>query len=717
MLAVAARRSGWMLSLALVAMPLAAADKLSPAVRLAAATGRPVEVLIEVAGDADLERTPPAGSHAQKVASAGQRLREVAARTQAGLIDELKARGIEHRSYWVANIVWARVTLDELERIASRDEVLCIDGNPMVREQLPLPEFNGQPPEAPNAIEWGVARVRAPDVWALGYTGQGVVIGGQDTGYQWDHPALRDAYRGWNGTTADHNYNWHDAIHALIGGGTNPCGLDSQVPCDDHNHGTHTMGTMVGDDGGANQIGVAPDARWISCRNMERGNGTPATYLECFQWFLAPTDLAGQNPDPARAPHVINNSWGCPPSEGCSFGSLQSAVDNLRAAGILVVVSAGNSGSGCSSVIDPPAIYASSFSVGNTTSAVPDGISASSSRGPVTIDGSNRLKPDVSAPGSSVRSSIRNSSYGTFSGTSMAGPHVAAVAALIMSARPDLRGNPPVLEQILRDTAVQRTSTQNCGAYAGANVPNAVFGWGRVDALNAVQRIVGPNTPPGVTAPATTVLVEDVASADLPVPVSDAETPAATLQLSATSTNPALVPGSALVLGGSGATRSVRVVPAADQHGSATVTLTVLDSNYASASASFTVQVQPVNDAPAFSLASNPTHAGGAVGAQSVNGFVTSFNPGPNEAAQLAAEYVVSETADPANLVEGAAISAAGVLSYTLNGNPAGGTASFSAVVRDDGGTSNGGVDTSTARTFSITVAATVDALFANGFE
>ena len=69
------------------------------------------------------------------------------------------------------------------------------------------------------------------------------------------------------------------------------------------------MGTMVGDDGGANQVGMAPDAKWIGCRNMDVGNGTPATYSECFQFFLAPTDLTGANPNPALAPHAINRNW------------------------------------------------------------------------------------------------------------------------------------------------------------------------------------------------------------------------------------------------------------------------------------------------------------------------------------------------------------------------------------------------------------------------
>ena len=108
----------------------------------------------------------------------------------------------------------------------------------------------------PNAaIEPNITLVRAPALWGRGFTGQGIVVGVADTGFQWDHPALKARYRGWNGSSASHGYNWHDAIHDAAAG--NPCGSDAPAPCDDDGHGTATSGLSVGDDGEGNQIGVA----------------------------------------------------------------------------------------------------------------------------------------------------------------------------------------------------------------------------------------------------------------------------------------------------------------------------------------------------------------------------------------------------------------------------------------------------------------------------
>jgi serine protease AprX len=456
-------------------------SKVDPWVLDTASRGN-TEFLIMLREQADLRGAASLHAKTAKGAFVQNALASLAERTQAPLLRLLEERGVPHRSLWIANMIWVRGDARLVAELAAREDVFHVYANPTVHFQDPVDRSGARLPQSPEGIEWNITKVHAPDVWALGFTGQNVVVGGQDTGYQWDHPAIKGKYRGWNGTMADHNYNWHDSIHS--GGGS--CGHDATAPCDDTDHGTHTMGTMVGDDGGSNQIGMAPGAKWIGCRNMDQGAGTPTTYSECFEWFIAPTDLNDQNPDPTKAPHVINNSWGCPPSEGCTDPNvLKTVVENTRAAGIEVVVSAGNSGSGCNSVDSPAAIYEASFTIGATD--ISDVIANFSSRGAVTIDGSMRLKPDVSAPGVNVRSSVPFNSYASFSGTSMAGPHVVGLVALLLSAEPSLIGNPDAIEPIIEGSAVPRTSGQTCNGTPGSSIPNNTYGWGRVDALAAVD--------------------------------------------------------------------------------------------------------------------------------------------------------------------------------------------------------------------------------------
>jgi len=188
----------------------------------------------------------------------------------------------------------------------------------------------------------------------------------------------------------------------------------------------------------------------------------------------SPKALPNQG-DPTKAPDITINSWGCPTSEGCSVNTLQSAVEAQAAAGIMMVVAAGNSGSSCSTVTDPPSFYAASYTAGALNTGT-DTIASFSSRGPATIDGSGRIKPDITAPGTSTRSASNSSdnAYTFADGTSMATPHIAGAMALLWSAFPSLQNQIDPSRAALNNAAVNIASTQCCTA----GPPNNVYGWG-----------------------------------------------------------------------------------------------------------------------------------------------------------------------------------------------------------------------------------------------
>ena len=466
----------------------AALSKIAPWVLQHTADGKQAEFLVVLTDQAGVSGAEALATKQEK----GRYVRDVlwnkAQATQAPVLTWLRERNVEHRSYYIVNLIWVKGNFDVALELAARPDVLRVEGNPRVRgipDLRPVQEETSQPQRV-TTIEPGISYVHAPLVWAEGYTGQGVVVGGADTGYRWTHNALKPHYRGWDGTMGHHDYNWHDSIHDSTG---NPCGNDSPAPCDDYGHGSHTIGTAIGDDGAGNQIGMAPGAKWIGCRNMDQGNGTPARYLECFQFFLAPYPVGGDpsQGDPTLAPDVTTNSWTCPSSEGCSANTLQMGVEAQLAAGINMVVAAGNGGSSCSTVSDPPAIYEAVYSVGALDTGT-DTIAYFSSRGPVTVDGSNRIKPDISAPGNPVRSAwnTSDSSYLSISGTSMATPHVAGGTALLLSARPILHHDVAMQRTVLNNSAFHLNST----LCSSSGYPNNTFGYGRLDVQAAYQYLL-----------------------------------------------------------------------------------------------------------------------------------------------------------------------------------------------------------------------------------
>lgn len=347
-----------------------------------------------------------------------------------------------------------------------------------------------------NSEEWNVEWIKSQFLYSKGFRGEGMVVGNADTGIVYTHPALEDSYRGTRGNNKrrlrfDHNFNWFDAtqigpLPPQVDPSSSSCVQGVESPCDDHGHGTHTAGTHSGTLQG---IGVAPQSKWIGCRNMFAGYGTPATYLGCLEWFTAPTGVNGRGrTDTSKRPHSVGNSYGCPTNEGCSYDTFKDAVVAVRKAGIFMAVSAGNNGrSGCGTVTAPPGLDVNVCSVGATAFKSND-IADYSSKGPVIVDGSGRRKPDIVAPGSSVRSAYPPDSYTSLSGTSMAAPAVAGAVALLWEAVPALKRNVDMTEKVLFESATALYDTaENCGGDKSSTRPNQIFGHGLLDLQAAYE--------------------------------------------------------------------------------------------------------------------------------------------------------------------------------------------------------------------------------------
>lgn len=395
--------------------------------------------------------------------------------SQGDIRDTLDTLSIHYTPYYLVNAIEIEAGPFLRLWLNSRPEVDRILDSPVLR---PLPE---QAPAAtgtafaPTTPQWNLTNIGADRVWdELAVRGAGIIIGQSDSGVQGDHPELAGRYRG---RDSGDDYNWLDPWNHTL------------VPTDIGGHGTHTLGSILGQ-----SVGVAPNAEWFGCVNLARNLANPALYLDCMQFMLAPYPLGGDpfsDGDPTQSAHILNNSWGCPDVEGCDPDTFLPAVQALRAAGIFVVVSAGNDGlAGCETVSSPLATYDEVFSVGAMDEF--GRVTDFSSRGPVMVDGSGRVKPDILAPGAGILSAYPNNSYAYADGTSMAGPHIAGVVALIWSANRDLIGDIEQTEQILIETADPYSSSPAnwCGS---ASRPNNVVGYGTVNAYAAVLRAMTGN--------------------------------------------------------------------------------------------------------------------------------------------------------------------------------------------------------------------------------
>ncbi len=449
------------------ASPAASAAVLTPdlAARAAAlAPGGEIPVLIRFS-----ERVDPAAFRHGRAGAPGliRALRATAAHAQASALALLRSRGRAERArtLWIDDAIAVRATPALLEDLARLPGVERIEVDEPVR-------FAGDVPSPADALtsSWNLATIGVPAVWSTyGYDGTGVVIGSMDTGVDTSHAAIGAKWRG--GANS-----WFDAVNG------------QPAPYDDHGHGTHTIGTLVGGDGPGpfpTDIGVAYGARFIAAKVLDLDNSfsTASTVIAGAQWMLDPDG----NPDTDDFPQIVSNSWYF---SSQTYTGFHATVDAWRAAGIIPVFCIGNYGPGAGTT-RPPGNYDNVIGVGATDAA--DAIASFSSRGPSPSGGAfphDHRKPDLCAPGVAVLSSVPGGSYQSWNGTSMATPHVAGTIALLLQAHPGLDYG--TVRGLLLSTAVD----------LGAAGYDDDYGYGRLDAFAAVTAggvgVAAPARPPGV---------------------------------------------------------------------------------------------------------------------------------------------------------------------------------------------------------------------------
>jgi len=429
------------------------------------------DFVIELAEQADLSAAYGITDWNERGQYVVDALQTTADRSQKKTVGLLKQQGAKFTAYYAKNEIVVRGGNQHLlEVIANLPEVARVRA-PIVVRLEPVEEILHRAVDlslttALDAVgpTWGLIDTGTLRFWAAyQYQGQGIVVANIDTGVQYNHPALAGAYKCAGGNVSDSSC-WKDV--------TNSC--PTSLPCDNYGHGTHTMGTMVGTNTlpAGPTVGVAPGAKWIACKAFASNTATDADLLACAQWILAP----GGNP--ANRPNVVNNSWGDSSSSTWFLDSVQA----WRASGIFPVFSAGNlvGKVGCVQM-GSPADYVQGFTVG--AHDMDGNIGTFSLNGSNGINLSLPVKPNLSAPGVGVYSSVPTNGYGYMTGTSMAAPHAAGAVALLWSCNPALIGQMDATFQILQNsTDVSPAGT--CGSPSSGG-GNYTFGYGYLDVYQA----------------------------------------------------------------------------------------------------------------------------------------------------------------------------------------------------------------------------------------
>jgi len=457
--------------LALVAGALAAPApnaKIHAALRKTLATKLRVNILVSMqeTTEATLDslNTRTFANRGERATAVYESLSALAEKSQASVLEMLKSPrffAITVRSFWISNQVYIQGADQYLiDALAEVDSVSLIEEEEIVY----LAEPTEADPQMEINAEWGIDKIQTSQAWAaLGGQGQGAVVGVVDTGARHTHQAISASYRGGN-------HAWY-----------NPYASQAN-PTDGHGHGTHVTGTIAGSQ--SSGVGVAPGIKWISCKGLrDDGSGTNAGLLACGEFITCPHNYQGGGRDCTLSPDVSSNSWGG--TGGSNW--FDATIRAWHAAGVIPVFANANSGPNCRTTGSPADSAADVIGVGATTST--DAIASFSSRGPAN---SGIQKPQVSAPGNSIRSAGRTSdtAYATMSGTSMACPHVAGVVALMRSKNRNV--SYATVKSILQNNADRNLqfSGQVCSGVNDSTWPNYTFGYGRVNALRCVNALI-----------------------------------------------------------------------------------------------------------------------------------------------------------------------------------------------------------------------------------
>ncbi|MGB9724011.1 MAG: S8 family serine peptidase [Chloroflexia bacterium] len=462
----------FLLVLSLAAIPAVSAqsapgsEKIEPALLEQFAEGR-ADFIVVMAAQADLSAAYTIRDWNARGRYVYEMLWKTARTSQARAQEYLKERGLAFQTFIAGNEIYVWFgDLQTAQALAGLPEVAYIRA-PRTYSIDPVVS-SPEPAAAPQALDWGIVDTGADQFWAnFGAQGDGIVVANIDTGVQWNHPALDQAYLCPDNPTSPRC--WRDP--------SNICG---NTVCDNNGHGTHTMGTMVGDDDPAlpYQVGMAPNAKFIMCKGCESTSCSEFALNTCADWILAPDN------DPANRPHVVNNSW------GGRYGTCDTwylaRVQAWRAAGIFPAFSAGN-GYYCN-YLGVPAVYQESFaSAAHDSSRT---IADFSSRGPAPDSPPAchpylpYTKPNLSAPGVDICSSVPTNAWDcTYDGTSMASPHSAGAVALLWSCNPSLIGQIDQTFEILQDNA-DPPPAGNCGAPPNGE-GNYTYGYGFLNIYNA----------------------------------------------------------------------------------------------------------------------------------------------------------------------------------------------------------------------------------------